>query len=181
MLQNPDPSSKTAIRIKLHTKVHLRPYRSAKTPKSRAPRDRKRSVRVMAVVMCFSSAIMVCHAAVTHLGIGIKLLCESLDSEGDGKKVVPVTCPGKPPREEHQPSHRSYHPDQLERVLCHFRFTRWRMVRSGYDGRDKRSVPSIGVPCCELSFDRPWWMGRALVDCVCVDGVSVGRHGARVG
>lgn len=41
-----------AMRIRLQTRVHFRPNRSASTPKMRAPRDRKSRVRVMAVVMC---------------------------------------------------------------------------------------------------------------------------------
>ena len=51
VLQNPEASSKTQIRTKLPTKVHFRPNRSARAPKMRAPSDRKRRVRVMAVVI----------------------------------------------------------------------------------------------------------------------------------
>jgi hypothetical protein len=40
-----------AIKSKLMTRVHFLPNRSAATPKMTAPTDRKRSVRVMAVVM----------------------------------------------------------------------------------------------------------------------------------
>jgi len=51
VLQKDDPSSKMAINKRLMTNVHLRPYLSAAIPKTTAPTERKRSVRVMAVVM----------------------------------------------------------------------------------------------------------------------------------
>ena len=51
VLQNDDPSSNMAINNRLMTNVHFLPYRSAATPKMTAPTDRKRRVRVMAVVI----------------------------------------------------------------------------------------------------------------------------------
>jgi hypothetical protein len=55
VLQNPEPSSNTAMSNKLPTRVHFRPNRSARTPKINAPTERNSKVRVMAVVTCLVS------------------------------------------------------------------------------------------------------------------------------
>lgn len=52
VLTKPDANSKTQMRMRLHTRVHLRPNRSANTPKMTAPRERNKRVRVMEVVIC---------------------------------------------------------------------------------------------------------------------------------
>ena len=100
MLQNPDPSSNTAIRIKLQTKVHFLPNRSARTPKSNAPRDRKSSVRVIAVVIAFhqhDTGAKLSQSLITHLCIDAELLGQSCDSQRDREKVVAVARPREPP------------------------------------------------------------------------------------